>query len=87
MSLIYVAREIFSGRMAYRTGRCQSKLHPPVRLQPRQPRRLQFVDEEGVLQALALVVMKPTQQDEPSRGSGDRVPLGRMTYRSTVWRD
>lgn len=58
-----------------------------MRLQPRQPRRLQFVDEEGGLQALALAVMKPTQQqDEPFRGSGDRVPLGRMRYRSTLWR-
>lgn len=66
-------QENFSWRMAYTTDRCQSKLHPPVRLQPRQPRRLQFVDEEGGLQTLALDLDETHPAGRTPRGSDDRV--------------
>lgn len=71
-------QENFPWRMAYTTDRFQSKLHPPVRLQPRQPRRLQFVDEEGGLQTLALDLDETHPAGRTPRGSGDRdLPLAR----------
>ena len=58
------------------TDRCQLKLHPPVRFQPRQPRWLQFADEEGGLQTLALEAMDETHPaGRTVQGSVDRVPL------------
>lgn len=70
-----MVRKISHGGMAYKTDRCQSKLHPPVRLQPRQPRSLQFVnDGEGGLQALALKVDETHPAGQTSGGLFTELP-------------